>query len=630
MKGKLEQQLILDGMSATGFGLKIGRILLALVVLTSVSSALGQLIDNNNSSKGYLLNNSSIDYRLSDGIGPFKIGHVNDKANYSLSLNGLKITPKETNGWIYVKPMNLTTASTIAVRLSGLEHLDANHKGFMEVQLERCKHEGRFYQLRLYFGGQRISLTPGYYLGKNSTDMERINFNYNLDELNILIQVVDGIICCGINGIEYQMPVNYTGGYWNDLCVKNITFGSSSPWTSTLSFNVERIAISQSSHYSYIDKLHKTITPGGYDFTYGIQYHADNANPEQLSLLAELTKEYGIKGEFDAWMNVENPNFEYSVKTNQSYKDRLLMLQSLGWDIGLHAVTNYSAKRSELLPLIDEFNKTFGKLRSWTDHGLVSQDINQFGNDRSSEYYIADYLSSNDIMIWVNNESHSHSKGMDLNKDIVFYHYSGFPGLNLEKVSKYSVLTFFDDWDASYAPTTTRDMDNRLRAFAAEGAVILLHDYTIRYFYIEQKGTKYALWNFSNMGYPYTTPKSEEESKSAAWHRGGTWHIFEPVLVLYDALAKYTVWHATPRQIWDRARAIQNITLHESATAVEFINPTPYVINNFQLTTISEPKYALLLNGKYFNPIKGAQNWHFVIDEIPKGSVTAQKVAVNR
>lgn len=621
------------------FIFKTISILILLILLSAVicscNDDVHQFTDPNYSFNGYILDNSSISHHFSNGTGPFKISRGNSNASFSLSSDGLKIAPKAPNGIICVVPTNLTRASTAAIHIKDLQYLDSNHTACIFVQFGEYPPDSRVYDLYIYlYGDQEIILVPGSwtYPGANRpiwiSKLKNINFDYTLNELDILVQVANDVIHCEINGIAYTMPVNYPDRCSNDLYLKNMTFGSFETWSSPMPFNVTGIAVSNSSAHHYYDRLHRTITPWGYDFTYSIQLHADNIHPDQLSRLSELTRKYGIKGEVAAWMDTEFPELQYSIKTNQSYKNRLLELQQLGWDIGLHSVTTYDTNRSTLISLISEFDKEFGNLDSWVDHDSVKQDIWKSGSNPRSEYYISDYLSKNDIMIWVYQEQHSHSKGFDLNKDQVFYKNPAYPGLNLLRTSKQGVIDFFSGWDNYKSPVTAKDMDNKLRAFAAEGSVILLHDYTQRgYFYIEKDGTKYAIANYSKMGYPYTP--IGEQTAGANIYSGGSWHIMEPLIVLYDALSKYNIWHATPREIWDRSRYIQNVSIHESACNVTIENPASLAIQGLTLTSINKPEYALKNDDVYIYPIKGAQNWHFVINDIPKESVyVLQKVPI--
>jgi hypothetical protein len=599
------------------------------------SSANEPFTDSNFSFIGYIIENSTINHKFINGSGPFLIALANMNANYSFSSRGLNIIPVAAYSRISIKPNTPINASTILIHIEDLQNIKINNSAFIGIQFNQYPKGNDYYALSFTLRGDgRIFIQPMQRVGQKITEMERIVLDYDLDIIDVITQIDEDVMRCGINGIEYEIPINYSSENDNTLQAEAF-FGSGPQWTPGNSFNISYISISRSLDYHYYDKLHKTITPWGYDFTFSTQFHADRIHPDHLSLLADLTKRYGIKGEIAAWMDTtawikENyPDVQYSIKTNESYKNRLKTLQQLGWDISLHSVTPNNSNRSILLPLISEFESVFGNFKSLVEHDDLRQNIENLGCDPSSDYFIADFLIDNDIMIWVNEEWHSESKVMDLNKDQIYYNLYKYPKLNLLKTSKSGISSFITDHQSSYGPLTLKDIDDKFKPFAADGAVIIAHDYTYNWFYSSKFGINYSYNNYSSTGYPYEMIPAEERILGGNFMRGGTWKILDPVLIVFDTMKNYNIWHATPRSIWNRSRYIQNMSVAESETAITITNPSPINIEGLTLTSIEEPKYVLISNGFYYYPTKGANNWHFVIDEIPHNAkFTFQKAPI--
>jgi hypothetical protein len=281
--------------------------------------------------------------------------------------------------------------------------------------------------------------------------------------------------------------------------------------------------------------------------------------------------------------------------------------------------------------MIGQFDEDFGPLRTWVDHGAADQDIYLFGDDPNSSYYIANYLAENNITIWVNSEDQSHSAAQDLNLDTVMYQNSSFPGLDLLRVSKYGFLEDTFGWDLRSAQVTQDQLADRQRIYALNSEVLIWHDYTWRYMYVQDGGVNYARESEASMGYPYVVySEQENEVAGANIHPNGTWYL-KPVVEEYFAAMKqdYKVWYTTPNEVYYRSNIVDDLVVSENATSVTITNPTGSNLSGLQLFTKEMPSYCLTNGSVYYLAHKGAENYQFIIPEIPAGgSIVLSKAKI--
>lgn len=579
------------------------------------------------SEPGYHIQDALIDEDFRSPPADLIIQRSNEsRLGYSYGDRGLEIDILEKNGHLYIENTE-PAADTVALSLD-MREMTPGHQAVLLVKFNTPV-SGHFYQLRLDIKDSYMNLRPGYYLGAGSSTPETISVPVQVNAMertDLLIRMVEGNIVFSINGLEYTLRTDLV--VHTNLSVSNITIGSSNAlWSAPASLYLSNLQIGNNTTVDYYDGLHKTITPWGYDYTLTMQIHADDASPAKLMLLKELADTYGVRGEFASWVRTANPDKQYSITTSTEYRDALLALQASGWDIGLHAVNDHHTNRTAMLADIALFEQIYGPLRSWVDHGTISQDIYRSGNDPASPYYIADYLDDNEIMIWINQVAHSHSTYEDLNYEGASYTHSGFPGLDLFRVSKSGVLAQFLDWDSNFAPATQDDWDRRLRPYADMRSVLAWHDYTDRYLCVEDGGVLYAHHSHSNAGYPYELITAEEAAAQGAnVHPDGTWQIKEPIETMFASMRdSYNVWYATATEVYDRSRLVQNVQFNEAPGYVTLTNYNSVPVEGFTIYTQTEPDYCLKIGSKTYYAVQGAESWAFVIDELPAGTTKLTK-----
>jgi hypothetical protein len=257
------------------------------------------------------------------------------------------------------------------------------------------------------------------------------------------------------------------------------------------------------------------------------------------------------------------------------------------------------------------------------------------GDDPNSSYYVGDYLAAHNITVWVNNESHSHSMAQDLNLDSVMYHNADVPGLNLMHVSRYGFLEDTFGWQEEFAPVTQAELGDRQRIYAANSDVLIWHDYTWRFMYVNDTingtSTHYARESESSMGYPYEliTPEYQQaDGVGANVYPNGTWYL-KPFVEEYFAAMKqeYNVWYATPDEVYDRSLVTSKLIVSEDSAWVNITNPTTSDISGLTLFTKEHPSYSLANGNTTYLVHKGAENYQFVIPQVPAGgSISLAKV----
>jgi hypothetical protein len=551
---------------------------------------------------------SALSIRKSNAVG----------SQLTYSDEGLKINFDQNATSVSINKPSLRADS---VRLLvDVSSLDANHSASLRANFLVADDPQWYYGVKVLLSYSGITLYPNVWLGEGTPPMPSMTFVYDVKQrgvLDIAIEVRDGDVIVGVDGLESVLENDFKT--FGELSFGGVVLTSDElRWSSPASVVLKRLDIGHGADVEYHDRLHKTITPWGHDFTLTMQIHADGANPAQLTLLKYLADNYGVRGEFSAWMNTSQPEISYSILTDANYSDAVSALQDSAWDIGVHGVTSGATKRAELIRLIDLFEAEFGPLVSWVDHGALPQDIWQEGNDPSSEYYISDVLVNKNVMIWVNEEWHSHSSFQDLNLDDIVYNMDEYPGLDLLKTSEFGFLAECTGWQTAFAPVTREELAERQRIYAVNNAVIIWHDYTGRFTYVEDGGVNYSSQSLPQMGYPYEIIKSAGDTNK---YSNGTWHLIPAAEDYFAAMSEYyDVWYATPREIYDRSIGLEQLIVDESAHEVTITNPTSADIEGVTLFTKSQPWYGLRSGSSHYTAQKGAENVMFVIPEVKAGA----------
>jgi hypothetical protein len=598
-----------------------------LVVMAAVFMPHPSKGDSNDESDS----SAAIGYKLSSKVlsesftsSPFGVNlEVNNEAGtyYTKSPEGLKIYFNTASSSLFV---NRSSTAANSVRcVVNVSSVDDSHFLDLRASFTVRDHPSWYYSVLLRISPNMVQMIPLVWLGTGTPDFQYFSYTYDTrarGTLDVVVEVENGNIVVGVDGFEKTLKTDYMA--LTDLMFGGVTLSSyAKKWSSQAAIVLERLELGNYARIDYHDRLHKTVTPWGHDFTLALQVHADSANPAQLNLMNDLAQNYGVRGEFYGWMTVQDPTVAYSITSNASYASSLLSLQQSGWDIGLHTPSQDAATRDEMLTLIGQFEEQFGPNWNWVDHGIVPQDIWQFGNDPSSIYYISDFLKQKNVTIWVNREDQSHSQAQDLNLDTVLYHNDSFPGLDLLRVSRFYFQMELDNYDHDpSSPITQEELSDRQSIYAANSAVLVWHDYTWRFVYVEDGGTNYSRLDHASIGYPYA-PIPDEEYVNSNTHPNGTWHLLPAAEDYFAAMYRdYDVWYATPREVYDRSIIINQVDVSENATSVTVTNPTTSNISGFTLFTKEKPSYSLHNSGTYYYAHQGAENNQFVIPDVPAGA----------
>lgn len=559
------------------------------------------------------------------GVG---IRATGGRTSYSIGEDGLKVTLDNNASSLYLMKSSMTANST-RMKLD-LSSLDASHFLGLSIKFSSAKTSSWYYSAAIMLTPNKITVAPHIWLGEGTIEYESFSFMYDVrarGTVDIAVEVSGGNLNVGVDGFQHSFR---TGRAEDRLVFAGATLEANRErWSSPAAVVIKRMDIGNGGSVTYRDRLHKTITPWGHDFSLALQIHADQANPAQLAIMKQLKERYGVRGEFLAWMNTASRDSEYSVNTDPEYAQALYALQSSGWEIGLHAVTSHSSDRAALLPMIEQFESTYGPLRSWVDHGDVQQDIWQQGRVTTSPYFISDRLVEKNVMIWVNDETHSHSQAQDLNLGGVMYRHPDYPGLVLQRSSPYAFLEETNDWQPAFAPATRDDLAARQEIYASNSAVMIWHDYTWRYAYVSDGGKDYAVESHPALGHPYERiTGAEMVSLGAKVHPDGTWHLMPLVDDYFAAMSEnYNVWYATPREIYDRSILIDRVDLSESETAVSLKSSAAQDVIGLTLFTKERPDYYLKAGGQIIKAIEGAKAWQFIVPKLAAGgSIVFEKV----
>ncbi len=461
--------------------------------------------------------------------------------------------------------------------------------------------------------GDRCSATvePGRY-GVNITFTSSIGgqddiqmadyFHDRSDRVDVLFQAKNGALLVEVNGVESAFQIPLPDGFHARLGAVDISENTDFPLMSPVTMTNLQLGNGTRAHY--LDGLHKTILPDGKDFAYTLHMHADRAYPAQMMEMANLSKEYGIVGTYDAWWN--GSVYQYGMES-ANYVAALHALQDAGWDIGIHAGGYSTMTRERVIAAIENLTAEFGPIPNWSDHGTVRQDLSQQGTNASSPYYTEDLIKEIGAAWW-NNGSHSNSLLYDLNTDGMNYDVEGFEDIPTFRISEgYG-------HDMIMEQGRQADTGSYLRAWAYDRSVFVVHDYFAYYFYANTTDGKFSVFPDHDGidQYPWSTLNPKQVFTSDQWLPLPRFQAF------LNMTRDYNVWSPTVREASDRSTIVQQVTVEESATEVRITNPTSQALNGFTLFTRSEPTYSLVDAGHTLSAKKGAvDSWAFVMDLQP-------------
>jgi hypothetical protein len=434
------------------------------------------------------------------------------------------------------------------------------------------------------------------------------------DTLHLLVHVENGQIELGLNGIEDLQTLPTVATWAPRFMEMSLGAGPKDPVLGNVYMSSFVLGLGTAWHY--YDGLHKTIVPDGKDFAFSLHMHADRTYPQYLHLMADLSREYGLNGTYDAWLWA---NDQFYSMSESEYTQGLLDLRSAGWDLGVHGIGYVTVNRTVALYALDRMEEEIGPLRTWSDHGYRTQNLYKDGTDPDSGYYIADRV--NEIgAAWMHKNRKSHSFYNDLNRDGMSYSDPDYPDLPLFRVSPQQAWTMYSD------PGRQDDLDDYLRAWSADRSVIVTHDYLPYFFYVENStGPLSVVPGEDGIGY---FPWSELIPKTT--FVGEQWEPLPSFIRFLNWTKNYNVWFAPVRDIYDRSCLIQALEVEESATQVVVRNPTDQNIEGLTLFTQSQPDYWLSGSGTTYSASKGgAGSWHFILD-VPAGTeVVLKKVGIS-
>lgn len=464
-----------------------------------------------------------------------------------------------------------------------------------------------------------------YTVAISGTVYTALGVNHAMDAMNIRMDgngtftydmmvsiATDGILTVGVNGVDVTQDLGLS--FVAPCQVTSVRASSGLAFDSTPHY-INSVTVG--SDAEYVDVLHPTITPWGYDLTYSVHFHADGARPATIAAITEISETYGLKGTLDIFMRGDATEWGWN---DTGYAQAVLDLYNSGWSIGIHAFANHNVTRADMLTLLDTFEDYFGTLKTFSDHGYVQQTMIRNGMNSSNQYYIADILVDKGTTVWVNDVPVSHSIYVDLNIGGVSYENSTYEGLNLFRVTALQSGAFFNGYASKAA------MEDAFQTYAWQRAVILEHEYIARFLYaMMPNGTKYTLW--PTVGdYIYNSDVYFDSKHNLP---EATWHALPNLVTFLSMLNDYNTWYAPAYDVWARSHIIQQMTVSDAAGTVTITNPTATDVPGFTLYSISEPEYALQCDNKIYYPVKGTYSWSFVIDEVPRGaSIILSKVDI--
>ncbi|HXZ23340.1 MAG TPA: hypothetical protein VEH08_01260, partial [Methanomassiliicoccales archaeon] len=235
---------------------------------------------------------------------------------YAYSAGGLIVTFNQTSSALYVT--SSSTSSTNQVRfVLNASVLDDNHLMSVLVNFKVKETPWWYYGLRIELAANMINLIPVVWLGPGTPIYQNYCFLYDVSvrgTIDVVVQVVNGNLVVGVDGFETTLKTDYKA--FTDLQYDRTTLASDSDnWSTPSNVVLKKFELGNNAQIVYHDRLHRTTTPGGYDFTLALQIHADYITPSQLALMTYLSNTYGIRGVMTIWMNTSDSD-EYSIDTN--------------------------------------------------------------------------------------------------------------------------------------------------------------------------------------------------------------------------------------------------------------------------------------------------------------------------
>jgi hypothetical protein len=433
------------------------------------------------------------------------------------------------------------------------------------------------------------------------------------ERLEILFHIESGITVTGVNGIEHRCTMPSPKS-WSPRFV-SVTMGPGNSASLDRKIVARSLQMSEGLIYHFQDGLHKTIVPDGMDFAFSIHSHADRAYPQYFQAMADLSREYGLSGTYDAWLH--GSEISYGMD-DANYTAALHELQDSGWDIGLHAISPTNENRSNVIAGIENFTAEFGTPRTWSDHGHRLQDLVENGTNTSSVYYDEDLIEAIGAAWW-NDPSHSHASVLDLNLVGMNYTLPGHEDIPSFRVTPEPAYKMF------YRPGRSDDVGSYLRGLPVDRSVIVTHDYLPYFFYVSAPNGSLTVLpsNGDLTNYPWTALEPKNVFSDAEWH---------PLPQFLDFLnwtQGYKVWFAPVRDIYDRSCVVQDIEVEENGTEVRINNPTGHTLSGLTLFTRSMPDYKLVGKGLSHTASKGtASSWHFIVDLGPHSVLVLKKVSL--
>jgi len=420
------------------------------------------------------------------------------------------------------------------------------------------------------------------------------------DDADILVQVTEEGIRSGLNGVEEFQPFDSLIGFYPQRSV--VTIGAGNGINSIRDVTVFRLQASATDGYCYVDTLHKTIVPDGKDMALSLHIHADKAFIQQFWVMANLSKEYGLKGTYDAWWKGNSQ--QYGMDSSE-YIAALHALQDSGWDIGIHAGSINDLTREQVISAIENLSVELGPIRTWSDHGMRPQSLVVNGANESSPNYVKDLVIDIGAGWWHDN-THAHSKWNDLNREGMNYTLEGQEDLPLFRVSKQQALKlFFEDG-------RQKDVSTWLRAMPVQRSVFVAHDYFPFFFYVTNGTGSYSVLpehdGIANTPWSTIRPKQD--------FTNGTWQALPSFLEFLELTREYDVWFATVRDVYDRSCLVQKVSVSEAGSQIVVTNHNPVPVEGLTLFTRGAlPSFSLSENGLPVPFSRGSgDSWHLVID----------------
>ncbi len=431
------------------------------------------------------------------------------------------------------------------------------------------------------------------------------------DDADLLVQVTEGGIRSGLNGIEEFQPFDSLLGFEPHRSEVKVSAGQGI--SSFREVALFRVQASRSDGYQYVDTLHKTIVPDGKDFAFSMHIHADKAYIQHFEVMANLSNEIGLKGTYDAWW--QGNSQQYGMESPE-YVAALHALQDSGWDIGMHAGSINDMTREQVIATIENMTAELGDMRTWSDHGARQQDIWKNGTNESSPFYNKDLIIGIGAA-WVNNKTHSHSMWNDINRQGMSYTLPELEGLPLFRVSKQQALYLY------YEQGRQQDLSSWLRAMPAQRSVFIAHDYFPFFCYVSNATGNYSVLPAHDgiANTPWSQLVVKRDFTNASWHA-------LPRFVEFLEFARdHNAWFATVREVYDRSSLVQKIVVKETAKQVSITNFNTEAVEGLTLYSRGDPQYQLAGAGSNHIPQKGAGgSWHFVFDLGPGEEMVLYKV----